>query len=63
MVKRFVYVLKNHETPPRYYTGLSSDVPRRCVRCPQCARRPLSAFTVATADQILGASLSPAEYE
>jgi putative endonuclease len=29
MVKRFVYVLKNQEVPPRYYTGLTSDVPRR----------------------------------
>ena len=27
--KRFVYVLKNAETPPRYYTGLASDVMRR----------------------------------
>jgi putative endonuclease len=29
MLKRFVYVLKNNEVPPRYYTGLTSDVPRR----------------------------------
>jgi predicted GIY-YIG superfamily endonuclease len=26
MSKRFVYVLKNSEVPPRYYTGISSDV-------------------------------------
>ena len=29
MLKRFVYVLKNHEVPPRYYTGVTSDVARR----------------------------------
>jgi len=29
MPKRFVYVLKNNETPPRYYTGLTSDVSTR----------------------------------
>jgi len=29
MSMRFVYVLRNHETPPRYYTGLTSDVTRR----------------------------------
>jgi predicted GIY-YIG superfamily endonuclease len=29
MGKRFVYVLKNHENPPRYYTGLTSAVARR----------------------------------
>ena len=29
MPKRFVYVLKNHGIPPRYYTGLTSDVARR----------------------------------
>lgn len=29
MLKRFVYVLRNQESPPRYYTGLTSDVVRR----------------------------------
>jgi predicted GIY-YIG superfamily endonuclease len=29
MSKRFVYVLRNGETPARYYTGLASDVARR----------------------------------
>ena len=29
MSKRFVYVLKNGEVPPRYYTGLTSDVVKR----------------------------------
>ena len=29
MSKRFVYVLRNNELPPRYYTGLTSDVARR----------------------------------
>src|SRR5688572_4283115 len=29
MLKRFVYVLKNQETPPKYYTGLTSNVARR----------------------------------
>jgi putative endonuclease len=29
MPKRFVYVLRNQESPPRYYTGLTSDVARR----------------------------------
>ena len=30
-MKQFVYVLRNHEVPPRYYTGITSDVARRCV--------------------------------
>jgi putative endonuclease len=29
MSKRFVYVLRNTEIPPRYYTGLTSDVATR----------------------------------
>jgi predicted GIY-YIG superfamily endonuclease len=29
MLKRFVYVLKNTEKLPRYYTGITSDVARR----------------------------------
>jgi predicted GIY-YIG superfamily endonuclease len=29
MPKHFVYVLRNHESPPKYYTGLTSDVARR----------------------------------
>lgn len=29
--KRFVYVLKNSETPPRYYVGVTSDVAKRPV--------------------------------
>ncbi len=29
--KRFVYVLRNHESPPKYYTGLTSDLRRRCA--------------------------------
>ena len=29
MAKRFVYVLKNGEVPPQYYTGLTSDVMKR----------------------------------
>lgn len=29
MPKRFVYVLKNSDAPPRYYTGLTSDVSSR----------------------------------
>lgn len=29
VLKRFVYVLKNGETPPRYYTGITSDAARR----------------------------------
>jgi len=27
--KRFVYVLRNQEAPPRYYTGITSDAPTR----------------------------------
>jgi predicted GIY-YIG superfamily endonuclease len=48
MSKRFVYVLKNSEIPPRYYTGLTADVERRHVehndgRCTHTARyRPWS---------------------
>jgi putative endonuclease len=29
LLKRFVYVLRNLEIPPKYYTGLTSDVVRR----------------------------------
>jgi predicted GIY-YIG superfamily endonuclease len=29
MPKRFVYVLKNSEVPPRYYTGLSANLSNR----------------------------------
>ena len=29
MRQRFVYVLTNADNPPRYYTGLTSDVARR----------------------------------
>jgi putative endonuclease len=29
--ERFVYVLKNVAVPPRYYTGLASDVTNRCA--------------------------------
>ena len=29
--KRFVYVLKNGTVPPRYYTGVTSAVARRCA--------------------------------
>lgn len=29
MAKRFVYVMRNHENPPRYYTGVTSEVTRR----------------------------------
>ena len=31
MSKRFVDVLRNHESPPRYDTGLTSDATRRLV--------------------------------
>ena len=42
LAKRFVYVLKNRNTPPRYYTGLTSHVAARRVahnagRCPHTA--------------------------
>jgi predicted GIY-YIG superfamily endonuclease len=29
MSKRFVYVLRNEDSPPRYYTGVTSDVAAR----------------------------------
>lgn len=29
MPKWFVYIIRNAETPPRYYTGHTSDVARR----------------------------------
>lgn len=28
-IKRFVYILKNAASPPRYYTGLTSDIGAR----------------------------------
>ena len=52
MQKRFVYVLKNFEGPPRYYTGLTADVTRRHVehndgRCTHTAEyRPWSVDVV-----------------
>jgi putative endonuclease len=44
MPKRFVYILKNTSHPPRYYTGLTSDVHSRLAahnegRCQHTARR------------------------
>ena len=48
MPKLFVYVLKNSESPPRYYTGLTSDVTRRLIehnadgRHRTCRYRPWS---------------------
>jgi putative endonuclease len=32
MSKRFVYVIRNNESPPRYYAGVTSDVARRHVK-------------------------------
>lgn len=29
MPRRFVYVLRNSEIPPRYYTGVTADVVKR----------------------------------
>jgi predicted GIY-YIG superfamily endonuclease len=29
--KRFVYILRNHEIQPKYYTGVTADVARRLV--------------------------------
>ena len=29
MSKRFVYMLRNHDSPPKYYAGLTSDVAKR----------------------------------
>lgn len=41
--KRFVYVLKNAESKPRFYTGLTSDIDARLTdhnagRCPHTAK-------------------------
>ena len=52
MLKRFVYVLRNHESPAKYYTGLTSDVARRHAdhnagSCPHTAKyRPWSVDVV-----------------
>ena len=52
MSKRFVYVLKNSEVPPRYYTGVTSDVATRGAehnagRCTHTAKyRPWSVDVV-----------------
>jgi putative endonuclease len=52
MLKRFVYVLRSHETPHRYYTGLTSNVGRRHAEhnagsCPHTAKyRPWSVDVV-----------------
>jgi putative endonuclease len=29
LAKRFVYILRNEDRPPRYYTGVTADVPAR----------------------------------
>ena len=41
--KRFVYVLRNRNTPPRYYTGLTGNIAARLEahnagRCPHTSR-------------------------
>ena len=41
--KRFVYVMKNDDIPPRYYTGLASDVGARLAshnagQCPHSSK-------------------------
>lgn len=52
MSKRFVYVLKNTEIPPRYYTGVTSAVAKRLAEhnadsCHHTARyRPWSVDVV-----------------
>ena len=46
--QRIVYILKNRETPPKYYTGLTSNLVERldahnCGRCRHTAKyRPWS---------------------
>jgi predicted GIY-YIG superfamily endonuclease len=46
--QRTVYILKNRETPPKYYTGLTSNLAERlddhnCGRCRHTAKyRPWS---------------------
>lgn len=40
--RRFVYVLKNGSQPPRYYTGLTSDVTNR-LACHNNGRSPHTA--------------------
>jgi putative endonuclease len=48
MPRRFVYVLRNQENPPRYYTGVTSDVAARhaehnAAKCTHTAKyRPWS---------------------
>jgi predicted GIY-YIG superfamily endonuclease len=42
-VKRTVYVLKNGDSPPRYYTGITADLAARldthnAGRCPHTAK-------------------------
>ena len=50
--KRFVYVLKNTESKPRFYAGLTSDVKGRLTdynagRCPHTAKhRPWRTYVV-----------------
>jgi putative endonuclease len=58
MPKRFVYVLKNSDNPPRYYTGLTSNLPARLAghnagECTYTAKyRPWSIdVTLAFADE------------
>ncbi|HVZ19734.1 MAG TPA: GIY-YIG nuclease family protein [Vicinamibacterales bacterium] len=51
--KRFVYVLKNGETEPRYYVGVTSDVSARLAwhnagRCPHTAKHRPWRLHVAT---------------
>ena len=52
MSKIYVYVIKNRDNPPQYYTGLTSSVPRRLVehnsdgRHRTCRYRPWSVDVV-----------------
>ena len=53
MSKRFVYVIRNNESPPRYYAGVTSDVARRHVKhntgnCTHTAKYRLWSIDVAT---------------
>jgi putative endonuclease len=68
MSSRFVYVLENCEVPPRYYTGLSSDIATRLAvhnagHCRHTAKhRPRSVDGVIEfADERRAVALTPGE--
>ena len=53
MPKRHVYILRNSETPPRFYTGTTSDVARRLGEHNDGACKPTGKYRPWSIDVII----------